>query len=251
MLKIGFWIALFAILAAPIMLDVFKARMLPKADKNQVYLWIDAPRETVAEDMRKIGEDASDFLLCKTALAPSPSPSKERGVENVPLLLQKEKGLGDEGIENLCLAENISTSAGDRFLADFANLFRGGMNRTQENQLSMRINLEESKVRDMKSEAYVIAIRPLLREYLLSKYPDLKLRLLEDPPGPPTMATFHIKAKGQEDLTSGELARFADALKSVMMKVASEEQIVDITDSSSNAPKEIRVKLDTERVGEV
>lgn len=222
MLKIGFWIALIVILAAPIMLDVFKARMLPKADKNQVYLWIDAPRETVAGDMRKIGENASDFLLCKTGDIP----------------------------KELCLVENVNTSAGDRFLADFANLFRGGTNRTQENQLSMRINLEESKVRDMKSEAYVIAIRPLLREHLLSKYPDLKLRLLEDPPGPPTLATFHIKTKGQEDLTSGELARFADALKSVVVKIAPEQKIVDVTDSSSNAPKEIRVKLDTERVAE-
>ncbi len=174
MLKLGFWIALFAILVAPIMLDIFKARMLPKADKNQVYLWIDAPREMTAQDMKKIGEDASNFLLCKTEKV-----SKE-----------------------FCLTESVSTSVGDRFLGDFANLFRGGTNRTQENQISMRINLEESKFRDMKSEAYVIAIRPLLRAYLLQKYPDLKLRLLEDPPGPPTMATFHIKAKGQEDLTS-------------------------------------------------
>lgn len=174
MLKIGFWLALFAILVAPIMLDVFKARMLPKADKNQIYLWIDAPRESTALQMKKISEDASNFLLCKT--------------EKVP--------------KELCLTESISTSIGDRFLGDFANLFRGGLNRTQENQISMRINLVESKNREMKSENYVIAIRPLLREYLLQRHPDLKLRLLEDPPGPPTLATFHIKAKGQEDLTS-------------------------------------------------
>lgn len=221
-LKIGFWIALFAILVAPIMLDVFKARMLPKADKDQVYLWIDASRDSTAGQMKEIGEDASRFLLCKT--------------EKV----QKD----------LCLAENISTSVGDRFLGDFANLFRGGTNRMQENQISMRINIVEAKHRDMKSEQYVIAIRPLLREYLLQKYPDVKLRLLEDPPGPPTMATFHIKAKGQEDLASGELARFADALKSVVMKIAPEQQIVDITDSNSTAKQEIRVKLDTERIGE-
>lgn len=174
MLKIGFWLALFAILVAPIMLDVFKARMLPKADKNQIYLWIDAPRESTALQMKKISDDASNFLLCKT--------------EKVP--------------KEFCLTESISISMGDRFLGDFANLFRGGLNRTQENQISMRINLVESKNRKMKSENYVIAIRPLLREYLLQRHPDLKLRLLEDPPGPPTLATFHIKAKGQEDLTS-------------------------------------------------
>lgn len=167
MLKLGFWIALIIILVAPIMLDVFKARMLPKADKDQVYLWIDAPRESTAREVKEIGESAMDFLLCKT--------------ENIP--------------KDLCLTESVSASIGDRFLGDFANLFRGGMNRTQEQQISMRVNLRKNKDREMKSEEYVIAIRPLLRTHLLSKYPDLKLRLLEDPPGPPTMATFHIKAK--------------------------------------------------------
>lgn len=220
MLKLGFWLALFAILTVPIMLDIFKARMLPKADKNQFYLWIDAERNSTAEQVQKIGEDASNFLLCKTGKTP----------------------------KELCFVENINISFGDRFLGDFANLFRGGTNRTQENQISMRINLVESKNREMKSEAYVIAIRPLFRNYLLEKYPDLKIRFLEDPPGPPTVATFHMKAKGQEDLTSGELTRFADAMKLMVMKIAPEEKIVDITDSTSSAYQQIRVKLDSERI---
>lgn len=59
----------------------------------------------------------------------------------------------------------------------------------------MRINLSSSKERDLKSEDFVIALRPILSNYLFTKYPDVKLRLLEDPPGPPTQATFHIKVK--------------------------------------------------------
>jgi hypothetical protein len=42
--KITFWLALFAILIAPIYLGIFKARMLPKSNQDQIYLWIDAPR---------------------------------------------------------------------------------------------------------------------------------------------------------------------------------------------------------------
>ena len=42
----GFWVSLLLIIVTPIMLDVFRARMLPKADKNQVYLWVDAERNT-------------------------------------------------------------------------------------------------------------------------------------------------------------------------------------------------------------
>ena len=64
-----------------------------------------------------------------------------------------------------------------------------------QNQISMRINLESTEERNIKSEEYAIKIRPLVKNYLYSRYPDVKFRLLEDPPGPPTMATFHIKAK--------------------------------------------------------
>ena len=45
------------------MLDVFKARMLPKADKDQVYLWIDAPRNTSIETTNKIAETAENLLV--------------------------------------------------------------------------------------------------------------------------------------------------------------------------------------------
>lgn len=62
-LKRGFWISLIIILVAPIMLDIFKARMLPKADKNQVYLWIDAPRNTSIEKTKEIAEVAESFFI--------------------------------------------------------------------------------------------------------------------------------------------------------------------------------------------
>jgi hypothetical protein len=66
----------------------------------------------------------------------------------------------------------------------------------------MRINLispEEyekkfNKSRD-NSEKITIDLRPKLREYILEKYPDVKIQLLEDPPGPPVKATFLIKLK--------------------------------------------------------
>jgi hypothetical protein len=62
-------------------------------------------------------------------------------------------------------------------------------------QLSTRINLiskHENEDR-IKSEAYAIQLRPILEKYLKSKYNDIKLRLLEDPPGPPVRATFLMK----------------------------------------------------------
>lgn len=165
----GFWITLMIVMIAPIMLDIFKARMLPKADKNQVYLWIDANSNSTIETTESIADSVEGFLL---------------GTHSGTILP-----------EELAIVTNINASIGDRLLPDFANLFRGGNNRTQEHQISMRINLEESTHRDISSEEFVIAMRPLLRSYLLEKYPDATMRLLEDPPGPPTQATLHLKLK--------------------------------------------------------
>jgi multidrug efflux pump subunit AcrB len=165
-LKPIFWISLALIVVTPILLDVFRARMLPKADKDQVYLWIDLPRSATVDETRKITDLAGDFLL----------NSKE-----IP--------------EDLRIVESVSSSVGDRFLPDFPNLFRGSQDRAKPSQASLRINLSHAKHRDIPSEEFTIRIRPLLREKLLNAYPDATIRLLEDPPGPPTIATFHVKVK--------------------------------------------------------
>jgi multidrug efflux pump subunit AcrB len=54
----------------PIYFGIFKARMLPKSDKDQVYLWVDAPRGTSAEKMYQIHTDIEKFFLKNTTLSP-------------------------------------------------------------------------------------------------------------------------------------------------------------------------------------
>ena len=67
--------------------------------------------------------------------------------------------------------------------------------RQNEYELSMRINLVPKEVMKerINSENFTIQLRPLLRNFILEKFPDIKLRLLEDPPGPPVRATFLAK----------------------------------------------------------
>lgn len=112
----------------------------------------------------------------------------------------------------------------------------------------MRISL--SKERDISSEAYVIKIRPLLREAFLKKYPDAKIRLLEDPPGPPAMATFHVKLKGEEGLASPSLVRFAEAVQGIVSAIAQKEGVEDLENSLSSALPKLRVRLDGEKMAE-
>lgn len=242
-LKVGFWVSLFVIILSPILLDVFKARMLPKADKNQVYLWIDAPRNTSIDTSYKIARDTETFLLgykrMKNTVSGEMVTSSEAKVK-LERILQ----------EDLRIIENVDTSVWDRFLPDFANLFRGGSNRIGENQISMRINLIPAHDRELSSEDFVIALRPLLSEYLYRKYPDIKLRLLEDPPGPPTQATFQMKMKGEPGVSESELVRFADAIEQVVRSIAIKEKIADLTNSHAAAAPGFRIVLDHDRIAQ-
>ncbi|MDQ1344037.1 MAG: hypothetical protein QG650_757 [Patescibacteria group bacterium] len=219
-LKPVFWISLALVVSLPIALDVFRARMLPKADKDQVYLWIDLPRDRKADDSEKIAKAASDVFLDRNGELP----------------------------EELRAASSVSDTSGERFLPDFANLFRGSQNRSGEYQSNLRITLSEK--RELSSEEYVIRIRPIVREKLLAAYPDAKIRLLEDPPGPPTMATFHVKLKGEEGLPTESLVRFAEAAESVIRNVADEKGIEDLENSLSSALPKFRVRLDNEKMAE-
>lgn len=181
-LKRGFWLSLLIVIFLPIQLGVFKARMLPKSDQNQVYLWIDTPRSYQAEELRAVQTDLNNFLL-----------------EQLPPNLQQ--------------IENISTTINLAFPSDFANLFRGSMMRQNSYQLSSRLNLVDKQQRNISSEQWVIAMRPLLRDFLLAKFPDLKIRILEDPPGPPVQATFLAKIKGESSLTEQQLTNFLQFVK--------------------------------------
>lgn len=214
-LKLLFWLWLWVTIILPIFFGIFQARMLPKADKNQIYVWIDAPRDYSIEKTNEIESKISAFLLNKTKAIP----------------------------KELDIVEDVTSTIWDRFLGDFANLFRWGSNRVMQNQISMRINLVSNEERSIKSEQYTIKIRPLLKNYILSSYPDIKLRLLEDPPGPPTMATFHIKAKWQEDLSIDELTRFAESAEKMVKKIAPEEKLVDLSDTISAPQKKINIVL--------
>lgn len=233
-LALIFWAALGFSVVAPIMLGVFKARMLPKADKAQVYLWLDAPAGTSESGTLAIARDASDFLLGTSATGTSVTGASATKSDVIP--------------SHLRIVQDTSYSVGGRFLPDFANLFRGGNNRIQPTQASMRINIVPPHDRDISSEDFVIQVRPLLREYLLSKYPGTKIRLLEDPPGPPTMATFQMKLKGQEDLDPKDLVPFAEDAERVVASFADEESIVDLSDTLRGSYKKAEIVLDPDKM---
>ena len=215
--KITFWLSLFIILVAPIYLWIFKARMLPKSNQNQFYVWVDTKRENSAEKTNEIQKYISNYLIKKDYV------------------------------------KNVTSTIWQAYIWDFANLFRWGSNRLWENQISMRVNLVSPEKYENKfnksrenSEKIVIDLREKLRSYVLEKFPDAKIQLLEDPPGPPVKATFLIKLKW--DASPENKAKFENQVESQVRKIADKQKLVDVYNSNSSTYKKLKVKLDRESV---
>ncbi len=247
--KTTFWISLVLVMILPIWLWVFKARMLPKSDKDQVYLWIDAPRWTSVDKMLEIEKSVEEFFLNTSNSQENPHPSpllwKEREQkENISTPLSPE-GEG-QGVRSI--VQSVTSTIWTPFMWDFANLFRWWLNRWDEYQISTRINLisKEDNPDRIKSENWTFTIRPILRDYLLEKYPDVKIRLLEDPPGPPVRSTFMIKLKGWDD--GKNLDNFTLKVYSEVKKLENSEKLADLWNSLSTTYRKINIKLDNESI---
>jgi multidrug efflux pump subunit AcrB len=115
----------------------------------------------------------------------------------------------------------------------------------------MRINLMPASERDIPSESFVIRVRPLLESMLRAKYQDITIRLLEDPPGPPTQATFHIKLSGSEWVTHTDVAKFSDSILAPLNSIADTQKIVDLSTSFSTTSPSYKIILDHNRIIEV
>lgn len=223
--KLLFWIALVVIILWPIYSWIFKARMLPKSNQDQIYVWIDAPRWWNAEKMDLVKNDVIKFFS------------------------ENNESLPDE----LDIVKETSITIGQAFMWDFANLFRWWLSRVWENQLSWRINLISSN--DYKdiiwesrlfSETYTIKIRPIFRDYMLTRYPDLEIKLLEDPPGPPVRATFLAIIK--TDASDENELDFVKKIETQVRKIAEKQNIVDVWNSIATTYKKLNIKLDKELI---
>ncbi len=212
--KLVFWITLFSVMFAPIYLTVFKARMLPKSDQNQIYVWIDWPRSYSSEKMLEIENHMSDFFFEN---------------EDLP--------------KDLDIAKNLTSTIWNAFVWDFANLFRWGSQRTWENQISSRLNLipKEELENRVTSEYFTINIRDIFKNYILSKYPDLEVRLQEDPPGPPVMSTFLINIKG--DWGESDLNDFMLKAQKEIEKIKNKYSIVDLSNSNGTTYRKLNLEI--------
>lgn len=136
-------------------------RMLPKADKQQFYVYIDMNEQTPFD----------------------------RTYQTTGMVKQ----------ELLTIAEvtSIESFVGAAPVTDFNGLFRGSSERNLPSQATLKVNLLPKDERDALSEDIVIQTRALLTKKFADNL-DVRIKLVEDPPGPPVLATMLVRIKGPD-----------------------------------------------------
>lgn len=133
-------------------------QMLPKADKDQVYVYIDAPQDYSREATKSLTNEVVSVLLKDSAVTAAQS-----FVAGAPII-------------------------------DFNGMFKGAQNRTLGSQSTTRLNFIPA---DNRSESSTEIVDRLRQTLVTDIGDDARfVRLMEDPPGPPVAATFVAKVVG-------------------------------------------------------
>lgn len=135
-------------------------QMLPRADRNQVYLYLDLPVDssvTYTEQATKIIEG---LLLKNTEVT------------------------------------NIQSYIAEPPIVDFNGMFKGAQGRSANYQATLRVNLTPTTKRSLSSSE----VSEQLRSSISKELPNLSsyVRIMEEPPGPPVRATFVAKVSASD-----------------------------------------------------
>lgn len=138
-------------------------QMLPRADRDQLYVYVDLPRDASTEYARTV----VDRL--------------------VPVLTAHEHVV------------HVQSFVAEAPIVDFSGMFRGAQARTGAHQATLRVNLTPAAERTQSSTEITSA----LRSRVVDAQPDLApyVRYMEEPPGPPVEATFvaRVSAPTEEE----------------------------------------------------
>jgi len=183
---------------------IVKFRMLPKADREQFYVYLDYPEGILIEDNNRITSKVEDFLL-----------------------KQKE-------------VVSVQSFVGVAPVIDFNGLFKGSKNRTASNVSTIKVNLTHHDTRDIKSEKLVQDIRPQLYKLLESEI-GTKIKLVEDPPGPPVLSTMLIKIKGKD---YDELKKISTDIEKMFYETS---EVLDVDTTRTENQSKVVLKIDYDK----
>lgn len=176
-------------------------QMLPKADRDQYYIHLDMPAGTDVLLTRAAAQRVAELALADTQVR-----ATHLFVAEPPVL-------------------------------DFNGMFKGVHLRRAPHQATIRVSLTESSARGRSSTEIVEAVRARVARDAVAREAE-SVRFVEDPPGPPVMATFVGKV-------SGSTASARDAVSVALTELAAGTGgVVDVDTSKERAFERIELVID-------
>jgi multidrug efflux pump subunit AcrB len=186
--------------------ELVLARMLPGKSDNTFSVYVDTPTGSSIYQTKEVSECVIDIL------------KKEKEVLNLELF----EGMG--------------------IPLDYAGLVKGaGMKRT-ENVAEISVNLTDKHARSEPSFLMVQRLRPIIKKRCEPIIPNTTIKLIEQPAGPPTLASIVVEVHG-DDLNK---------IREISMKVADvlaqTEGLVDVDVMADNIYKKFELIPDKEKI---
>ena len=146
------------------------AKMLPGKSDNTFSIYIDTPTGSSIEQTNKVNQCVINFL------------KKEKEVMNLELF------------------------QGQGIPLDYAGLVKGAGMKNSENVSEISVNLTDKHTRSEPSFLMVQRLRPIIKKSCQAIIPDTVVKLVEQPAGPPTMASIVVEVYGDNIPTIRKLA---------------------------------------------
>lgn len=136
------------------------AKMLPGKSDNTFSIYIDAPTGSSIEQTKEVSSCVIDFL------------KQEKEVKNIELFL------------------------GQGIPLDYAGLVKGASMKRTENVAEISVNLTDKHHRKEPSFLMVQRLRPEIKEECLALTEGTNIKFVEQPSGPPTLASIVVEVHG-------------------------------------------------------
>jgi len=162
------------------------ARMLPGKSANTFSIYVDAPSGSSIEQTHRITDCVIDVL------------TQEKEVINSEVFLGQGAPL------------------------DYAGLVKGSSLKQGENVAEIVVNLTDKHHRDEPSFLMVHRLRPIIQSKCQTLLPQTSIKMIEQPAGPPTMASIVVEVFGEN---ADSIRHMAEKVKDIMNRT---EGLVDV-----------------------
>jgi multidrug efflux pump subunit AcrB len=147
------------------------AKMLPGKSDNPFSVYVDTPSGSSIEQTQKVSECVIDVL------------KQEQEIMNIELFL------------------------GQGIPLDYAGLVKGSAMKRGENVAEIAVNLTDKHSREEPSFLMTQRLRPLVKEKCLSLVKGTNIKFIEQPAGPPTLASVVVEVHGDDLDQVAELSK--------------------------------------------